>query len=91
MRDYVAKLLARGEMLVVEREVDPCHELAAVIKAAQAESDLPILFRTVRGSAMPVVSNLYGSRARLCEMIGAADGNYCTRWRKLMQLSLIHI
>ena len=85
LRDYVGKLLARGEMLVVEREVDPRHELAAVIKAAQAESDLPILFRKVRGSAMPVVSNLYGSRARLCEMIGAADGNYCTRWRKLMQ------
>jgi UbiD family decarboxylase len=85
LRDYVGKLLARGEMLVVEREVDPRHELAAVIKAAQAESDLPILFRKVRGSALPVVSNLYGSRARLCEMIGAADGNFCARWRALAQ------
>src|SRR5262245_10809771 len=85
MRDYVEKLLARGEMRIVEREVDPRHELAAVIKASQAGSDLPILFRKVRGSAMPVVSNLYGSRARLCEMIGAADGNYVARWRALAQ------
>lgn len=83
MRDYVERLLARGEMRVVERAVDPRHELAAVIKASQAESDLPILFRSVRGSAMPVVSNLYGSRARLCAMIGAADGNFCARWRAL--------
>ncbi|MBL8836502.1 MAG: UbiD family decarboxylase [Alphaproteobacteria bacterium] len=85
MRDYVEKLISRGEMRVVEREVDPRHELAAVIKRSQAESDLPLLFRKVRGTAMPVVSNIYGSRARLCEMIGADDGLFCRRWRALMQ------
>jgi 4-hydroxybenzoate decarboxylase len=85
VRDYVGKLLARGEMRVVEREVDPRHELAAVVKASQAESDKPILFRRVRGSAMPVVSNLYGSRARLCEMIGAGQEGFPARWRALAQ------
>ena len=83
MRDYVNELLGRGEMRVVEREVDPRHELAAVIKISQAESDAPILFRRVKGSRFPVAANLYGSRHRLCEMIGAADGHFPRRWLEL--------
>lgn len=83
MRDYVERLMARGEMRVVEREVDPRHELAAVTKLSQAESTLPILFRRVKGTTLPVVTNLYGSRARLCETIGAVDGNFPRRWLEL--------
>lgn len=83
MRDYVERLMARGEMRVVEREVDPRHELAAVTKLSQTESALPILFRRVKGTALPVVTNLYGSRARLCEAIGATDGNFPRRWLEL--------
>ncbi len=83
MRDYVSELLRRGEMRVVEREVDPHHELAAVIKLSQAESDQPILFRRVKGTRFPVASNLYGSRQRLCEMVGARDGHFPRRWLEL--------
>ena len=83
MRDFVERLLRRGEMRVIEREVDPRHELAAVVKRSQAESDLPLLFRRVRGSTLPVVSNLYGSRRRLCELIGAPDGRFPQRWLEL--------
>jgi len=85
MRDYVERLMARGEMHVVEREVDPRFELSAVIKNSQARDDLPILFRKVRGAAMPVVSNLYGSRRRIHEMVGAADGSFSRRWLDLCQ------
>ena len=83
MRDYVNELLRRGEMRVVEREVDPHHELAAVTKLSQAESEQPILFRRVKGSRFPVATNLYGSRQRLCEMIGATDGHFPRRWIEL--------
>ncbi len=83
MRDYVERLIGRDEMHVVEREVDPRHELAAVIKASRAGDDLPILFRRVCGSAIPVVSNLYGSRRRTREMVDAADGSFPRRWLDL--------
>ena len=83
MRDYVERLLGRGEMHIVEREVDPRFELAAVIKASQARDDLPILFRRVRGSTMPVVSNLYGSRRRIREMVGAGTEGFSRRWLDL--------
>jgi len=83
MRDYVNALLRRGEMRVVEREIDPHHELAAVTKVSQAESEQPILFRRVKGSRFPVATNLYGSRRRLCEMVGAVDGHFPRRWLEL--------
>ena len=80
MRDYVARLEARGELRVVDREVDPRFELAAVTQRSQRESERPILFRRVKRTALPVVTNLYGSRRRLCELIGAGDGRFCRRW-----------
>ena len=83
MRDYVSRLSERGEMRIIEREVDPRFELAAVTQASQSESALPLLFRKVRGSGFPVVTNLYGSRERLCELIGAEDMNFCRRWSEV--------
>ncbi|HVW69720.1 MAG TPA: UbiD family decarboxylase [Steroidobacteraceae bacterium] len=85
MRDYVEKLLRRGEMRVVEREVDPRFELAAVVERSQADSSKPILFRKVKGTALPVVSNLFGSNARICEILGTPPGRLCQRWAELMQ------
>jgi 4-hydroxybenzoate decarboxylase len=83
MKEYVERLLADGRMRVVEREVDPRFELAAVTVASQRESDAPILFRNVRGARVPVVSNVFGSRPRLGELIGAIDGRFCPRWAEL--------
>ena len=80
MRHYISQLEASGEMLVVEREVDPRFELAAVTLASQRASERPLMFRNVRGSAFPVVTNLYGSHARLCDLIGAGNGEYCRAW-----------
>lgn len=83
MRDYVERMLSAGRVRVVEREVDPRFELAAVTIRSQAESDAPVLFRRVRGSELPVITNIYGSRQRLAEMIGADAGGFCARWQHL--------
>ncbi len=83
MRDYLSALGREGEVRLVKREVDPRHELAAVIQASQEESEAALLFERVRGSSLPVAANLYGSRRRLCRIIGADDGNFCRRWVEL--------
>ena len=83
VREYIEQLLQRGSFRFVDREVDPRFELAAVTVRSQAQSEAPILFRKVRGSRMPVVTNLLGSRARLCDLIGADDGMFCRRWQQL--------
>src|SRR5215831_17379100 len=85
MRAYLDRLRREGKLRVVEREVSPRHELAAVTQASQAESDAALLFRRVQGSRHPVMTNVLGSRPRLTELIGASDGSFCRRWVELMQ------
>jgi UbiD family decarboxylase len=84
MRDYIDRLRARNELRIVKRAVDPRFELAAVVASSQQDSSLPILFERVEGSALPVVSNVFGSSDRLCEMIGAERGRLCQRWAEIM-------
>lgn len=83
MQGYIQKLLDRGEIRTVSREVDPHHELAAVVSCSQQESDAPVLFQNVSGTEFPVIANLYGSHNRLCELIGTIKGNFCQRWLEL--------
>jgi UbiD family decarboxylase len=85
MRDYVNRLIANGEMQVVRREVNPRGELAAVVAASLRKTDRPILFEQVSGTSMPVVSNLYGSHRRLCDLIGARPGEFCAAWTSLLR------
>ena len=56
MRGYIEKLSNRGELHVVECEVDPRFELAAVVGRSQQESDYPVLFKHVEG--YPVTGHL---------------------------------
>lgn len=85
MRRYLESLLNRHEMRVVARSVDPRFELAAVVARSQQDSSLPILFEHVQGSTLPVVSNIFGSSDRLCELIGAKPGQLCQRWAEIMK------
>ena len=84
MRAYLDSLRAAGDLHVVQREIDPKHELAAVTAAFQQRHDGAILFENVRGAPMPVVSNVYGSRRRLCALVGAPDLAFCPAWDRLV-------
>ena len=84
MRNYINKLKADGELRTVEVEVDPQFELAAVTKKAQLHSDDAVLFKHIKGTDFPVVTNLFSSRRRLCELIQADDGNFCPAWNKIL-------
>jgi len=56
---------AAGELVEVEAEVDPRLELAEIHRRVIAAGGPALLFRRVRGSELPVVTNLFGSRARV--------------------------
>jgi UbiD family decarboxylase len=88
MREFVQQLMSRGDVSIVDRPVDPRFELAAVTRASQRVSEKAIFFERVQGSGMRVVSNLYGSHARLCELIGSPDRTFCKRWWEVMDAPL---
>lgn len=85
MRKFVEDIIKQDEMSVIEREVSPKHELAAVTKAVQIISENAVLFKHISGTEFPVVSNLYGSHDRLRKLIGAPKDGFCKRWKELLQ------
>lgn len=85
MQHYLNKLRARGDLLEVEREVDPRHELAAVAKHLQGETHKAVLFKRVRGHAMPVVTNVYSDHERLREIIRCGQRTFCERLEEEIQ------
>ncbi len=88
MRQFIDDLQKRGELAVVRRPVDPCHQLAAVTKAVQKAGEQAVLFENVAGSSLPVVSNLFGSHERLRRLIGAGEKTFCQRWIELTDACL---
>jgi 4-hydroxybenzoate decarboxylase len=83
MRDYIEKLRADGDLISIKREVDPRFELAAVTRAAQRAGESALRFERVRGTRIPVVTNVYGSRRRLASLIGAEPSGFCKRFVEL--------
>lgn len=59
MKDVLGIFDSMGLLKRVKREVDPRFEIPAIIKEA---GSVPLLFEKVRGSAIPVASNICGSR-----------------------------
>ena len=84
MRAYLDSLLAADRVRVVDREVSGRFELAAVTARSQQESDDALLFRKVAGSAHPVITNLFGSRRRLIDLLPGDAAGFCQRWTALM-------
>ena len=84
MRAYLESLLAAGRVRVIEREVSGRFELAAVTARSQQESDAALLFRSVAGTRHPVMTNLFGSRGRLVELLPGEAPGFCRRWSELM-------
>ncbi|SPA02625.1 4-Hydroxybenzoate decarboxylase [Cupriavidus taiwanensis] len=79
MRHYLSRLQARGDLAIVEREVEPRFEAAAIARRLQRVSNQAVLFKNVRGSALPVVMNLYSDHERLREMIRCGTRTFCER------------
>jgi hypothetical protein len=67
LRAFLAELLARGELRVVEAVVDPVLEAAEIHRRVIAAGGPALLFAAVRGAGFPLVTNLFGTpeRARL--------------------------
>lgn len=80
MRDFLDRLQATGQLVTVTRQVNPKYELAAVTRAFQKRSSAAVLFRNVKGTSMPVITNLYSNQSRLDEIIAAGDAGFCRHW-----------
>lgn len=86
MREFIQKLEARGDILVVDKAIDPAHELAAVTYHAQKRWAKPVLFTNVKGTKFPVITSIYSTKDRLAEVIGIDPTKFCQQWSNLTSL-----
>ncbi|MHB1561343.1 MAG: UbiD family decarboxylase [Isosphaeraceae bacterium] len=64
LADCVRDLESTGQLVVVDREVDPHLEVAAVQRRVYQAGGPALLFRRVNGTMFPVLGNLFGTLER---------------------------
>jgi UbiD family decarboxylase len=84
LRAFLDGLRRDGDLAVVDAEVDPRLEAAEVHRRVIAAGGPALLFTRVRGSSMPLVTNLFGTARRA----GLAFGQRPARFvRRLVHLA----
>jgi 4-hydroxy-3-polyprenylbenzoate decarboxylase len=72
LADFLSELQDHGELVRIAAEVEADLEIAAITdRVCKSPDGGPALFfENVRGRSLPVVTNLLGSRRRLCRALG---------------------
>src|SRR5256714_5483066 len=65
LRSYLALLARERDLVTIETEVDPYLELAEVHRRVIAQGGPALLFKRVKGSRYPVITNLFGTARRI--------------------------
>jgi UbiD family decarboxylase len=65
LRSFLDQLTRERDLIVIEAEVDPYLELAEVHRRAIAQGGAALMFKRVKGSRYPVVTNLFGTARRI--------------------------
>jgi 2,5-furandicarboxylate decarboxylase 1 len=75
LKEFVNTLDDLGELRKIPVPVDPRYEIPAVLDQFCGTDAPAILFEHVKGHAIPVVSNLLGTKRRLALALGIDDGD----------------
>ncbi|MFN0205840.1 MAG: UbiD family decarboxylase [Planctomycetota bacterium] len=70
LRDYIDALRRDGDLAEITAAVDPRLEVAEIHRRVIAEGGPALLFRNVKGSAFPIVTNLFGTSRRVERAFG---------------------
>lgn len=65
LRSFLDLLTRENEIITIKSEVDPYLELAEIHRRIIAEGGPALLFKHVKGSRFPVVTNLFGTARRI--------------------------
>ncbi len=80
LRTYLQNAARAGELLCVDRDVDPATEAPALIRKS-IEREKIVLFRNVAGRSTRLVANTLGSRRWLEQVLGCSPGEIVSHLR----------
>jgi UbiD family decarboxylase len=70
LRTFLDLLVRENEIVTIHAEVDPCLELAEIHRRVIESGGPALLFKRVKGSRYPVVTNLFGTERRISLSFG---------------------
>ncbi|MBP9604291.1 MAG: 4-hydroxy-3-polyprenylbenzoate decarboxylase [Chromatiaceae bacterium] len=70
LRDFIAQLEARGELKRIRAEVDPYLEITEICDRTLRAGGPALLFERPKGSAIPLLGNLFGTPNRVAMGMG---------------------
>ena len=73
LRDFIAALEKRGELVRVHAEVDPKLEITEIADRTLRAGGPALLFENPKGFKTPVLANLFGTEQRVALGMGAQD------------------
>lgn len=89
LRAFVEALERAGEVHRIDVPVDPHLEIGEITDRVVKAGGPALLFTSVQGSKFPVLTNQFGSRARMSMALGVEDLDEAgDRIRKLLDLSI---
>ncbi|MDP2644900.1 MAG: UbiD family decarboxylase [Desulfobacterales bacterium] len=82
LRSFLEYLDGQGELVRTKVEVDPRFEIGAVCRMALDRNVPALYFSNVKGSSIPIVTNLVASRKRYAMALGSEPENLHTDWMR---------
>ncbi len=73
LRDFIAALEQRGELVRIQTEVDPKLEMTEIADRTLRAGGPALLFENPKGYSTPVLANLFGTEQRVALGMGARD------------------
>ena len=73
LRDFIAVLEQRGELVRIRHEVDPNLEMTEIADRTLRAGGPALLFENPKGSRIPVLANLFGTQTRVALGMGAEN------------------
>ena len=65
LRSFIEALRRENDIIEIEAEVDPYLEIAEIHRRVIEQQGKALLFKNVKGSKFPVVTNLFGTIKRI--------------------------
>ena len=73
LRDFIAKLEAKGELKRIPQSVDPYLEMTEIADRTLRAGGPALLFENPKGYSMPVLANLFGTPKRVAMGMGQEE------------------
>src|SRR5215469_3237331 len=70
LRSFLRALEREGDLKRITVEVDPYLEVGEIVDRVQKAKGPALLFENVKGSAMPLAMNVFGTERRLAKALG---------------------